>query len=472
MNNSGFMALLISVILAAGMGAKAEEAGSPVEQYKQERLGKPAYERFLYAQEILVQSQDAAVLHEAVQDVVRYAANRDEDEAALRAIEAAIPRLPPDGDAYREAVLARGKMLTRLGRREEAETLFQEAIQKQWKHALWRYSESLIENDAMAEACRLEWERIAGIETYRHYRGEEESLEIFLTLLRLMKHGKPDSLAAVEVSHKLENHTDRPEYVKIARALCMAEDGYIPEALALLNELDRELSETKTHREYKHIPLYQASILFKEGRDYPAAEAAFLEFIARNEGKDSKIIASALRLARDIEMILENRKKMDEFASFVIHSPWFQNEETQKKLTDNNKAEIYDMQQMGLAWSGDFDASVQVARMVAEKYPNTLAGQNCMMNHALYLGYHDGKSEESIRLLNEILRQADNEMLIAHIRVVLAETALKKKNYDEVLEHLQDALDQIPLREKGSHAGYRKEIEAKIDEVIRLKAGK
>ena len=362
------MALLMAVILVAGMGAKAEEAGSPVEQYKQERLGKPAYERFLYAQEILVQSQDAAVLHEAVQDVVRYAANRDEDEAALRAIEAAIPRLPPDGDAYREAVLARGKMLTRLGRREEAETLFQEAIQKQWKHALWRYSESLIENDAMAEACRLEWERIAGIETYRHYRGEEESLEIFLTLLRLMKHGKPDSLAAVEVSHKLENHTDRPEYVKIARALCMAEDGYIPEALALLNELDRELSETKTHREYKHIPLYQASILFKEGRDYPPAEAAFLEFIARNEGKDSKIIASALRLARDIEIQKKNYHKMDEFASFIISSDWFQKESVQSGFSADDIASIYDMLQIGLMNSGKENESLKICNYVKKTF--------------------------------------------------------------------------------------------------------
>ena len=455
MNNSRFMALLMAVILVAGMGAEAEEAASPVEQYKQERLGKPAYERFLYAQEILVQSQDAAVLHEAVQDVVRYAANRDEDEAALRAIEAAIPRLPPDGDAYREAVLARGKMLTRLGRREEAETLFQEAIQKQWKHALWRYSESLIENDAMAEACRLEWERIAGIETYRHYRGEEESLEIFLTLLRLMKHGKPDSLAAVEVSHKLENHTDRPEYVKIARALCMAEDGYIPEALALLNELDRELSETKTHREYKHIPLYQASILFKEGRDYPPAEAAFLEFIARNEGKDSKIIASALRLARDIEIQKKNYHKMDEFASFIISSDWFQKESVQSGFSADDIASIYDMLQIGLMNSGKENESLKICNYVKKTFPGTLAAANCTRTIIDTLPIKNNMLE-IINQYNQILNSTDDDTLTAIIHYKLARIARISRDYYKALQHIQESRRRISIRAKGVMSDIRK----------------
>ena len=104
MKKSGFIALLIP-ILTSWIFANAEEAPSPEEQYRQERLGKRAYERFLYAQEMLALDQDATVLDEAVQDVVRYAANRDEDDQALRAIEAAIPKLPPDGSLVKPYIV-------------------------------------------------------------------------------------------------------------------------------------------------------------------------------------------------------------------------------------------------------------------------------------------------------------------------------------------------------------------------------
>ncbi|MGC9329887.1 MAG: hypothetical protein ACP5I1_19790 [Candidatus Hinthialibacter sp.] len=360
-------------------------------------------------------------------------------------------------------------MLTRLGEQAEAEALFQNAIQNNWKHAMWRYSESLIENDDMAEACILECLRIAGLEKYAPYRGEEESLEIFLTLLRLTKDFDDSLSVTAEASQKLGAISDKPVFVQIARALCLSEDGRIPEALQILEKLNLQLAETKTHREYKHLPLYKASILFKEGRDYPAAEAAFTEYIRRNEGQNQKIIASALRLARDIEIRIEDRPKMDECLTFVIESDWFQRDDVQNSLTDDNKAEIYDMQGVGLAWSGDYVSASRIAKKVADEYPDTLAGINCLRNYALYPTSPLNEAER-IRIFNEVLSKTTFDETISSIRVVFSEKAMKNKDYDAALDHLQAAVDCISPREKGSKAAYRKEILGRIDRVIRLKA--
>ena len=206
-----------------------------------------------------------------------------------------------------------------------------------------------------------------------------------------------------DVARQLDDIADKPHFTRIAKALCFAVDGYPDEAVGLLEEIDALLSENKEHREYKHIPLYQASILFNLGVNYPAAEAAFTEFMKRNEGKHTKIITSALRLARDMEFIIEDRKKKDEFAGFVINTDWFQDETVQEELSDEDKAAIYDMKQCGLAWGGDYDAAARINKFVSETYPDTMAGINCLRNYALYVGYHDHNEAESLRLLNQVL---------------------------------------------------------------------
>jgi len=335
---------------------------------------------------------------------------------------------------------------------------------------MWRYSESLMESDQMAESCIMECNRIAGLEKYQHYLSEGESLEIFLTLLRLTKHHDPEISVVDDVSKQLNDITDKQHFSRIAKALCFAEDGYTDEAVALLDEIDAQLSEKKDHRDYKHLLLYKASILFKEGKNYPIAQAAFTEFMKRNEGRNKKIITSALRLARDIEIIKEDRCKMDEFAGFVINTEWFQSEAVQEELSDDDKAAIYDMKQNGLAWGGDFDGAAHINKYVSETYPETLAGINCLRNYALYLDYHDHNKDESLRLLNKVLTKTTFDETIASIQVVFSEYAIKNKDYDAALDHLQAALDCITPYEKGSLAAYRKEILDRIDKVIKRKA--
>jgi hypothetical protein len=69
-------AMLLLFVCASGVAFAADEM-SAVEQYKQERIAKRAYERLLYANEMLQETGDTDVINESVQDAVRYATNKD-----------------------------------------------------------------------------------------------------------------------------------------------------------------------------------------------------------------------------------------------------------------------------------------------------------------------------------------------------------------------------------------------------------
>jgi predicted negative regulator of RcsB-dependent stress response len=372
----------------------------------------------------------------------------------LAAIDAAMERLTVDGDAHREAMLARGKLLTRLDKRDEAESLFHNAISQKWNHAMWRYSESLMESDQMAESCIMECNRIAGLEKYKHYLSEGESLEIFLTLLRLTKHHDSEISVVDDVSRQLSDITDKQHFSRIAKALCFAEDGYTDEAVALLDEIDAQLSEKKDHRDYKHLPLYKASILFKEGKNYPVAQAAFTEFMKRNEGKNKKIITSALRLARDIEIQHKSCNKIDEFATFLIGSKWFKDDAVINNISINSVASLYDMQQIGLINSGERTQGLEICKFVMDNFKGTLAAANCAKT---YIHSLSAKMDESelVDYYRQILDQNEDDTLRAIIHFYLAKISRKNGDNDTALQHLDEALVSANPYDKGLKADFR-----------------
>ena len=144
-------ALALLIICASGVTFAADEM-SELDQYQQERVEKWPYERFVYALDTLQKTQDIKVVNISVQDVVRYSTINDEYQKALDAIDSLMERLALDDDAHLEASLARGKLLARLNQWDEAYRIFHNAISSNWKNALLRYSESLIESDRMVEA--------------------------------------------------------------------------------------------------------------------------------------------------------------------------------------------------------------------------------------------------------------------------------------------------------------------------------
>ncbi len=439
---------LVLLFICSSCIALADDDVIGIEQYQQHRLVKRSYERFLYANEMLLKAGDIEVIKEAVQDAIRYATNKDENQQTLNAIESAMKRLPVDGEAHREAMLAWGKMLTRLHRWDLAKPFFQDAISNNWHNAMLRYSESLIESGRMAESCILEFNRIAGLDKYKNYLGAEESLEIFLTLLRMAKNHDPSISVVDDVSQRLDDITDKPIFTRIAKALCMAEDGYPDEAVSILDEIDVLLSKKKEHREYKHIPLYKASILYKQGVNFPAAEAAFTKFMKRNEGKDEKIIASALRLARDLLIQRRKMENMDEFASFLIESDWFKDDSMKQDLPVESVASLYDMQQIGLVNSGKGKKGLEICRFVMDNFPGTLAAANCSQIY-----FHSISStmpqDKLVEFYQQILDQTDDDTLKAIVYYYLSKISRKNGDIDTALEHIEEALGYVNPYKKG-----------------------
>lgn len=449
----------------------AEEPSKSLSLYQQERDSKDANARLLFAREIVDKSSDAAVVHEAVLDLVKYSTDEKENRIALECIDAALRRVFSDNDAYREMTFAKGKLLARMGESEAADELFREAIQKHWKNASLRYGESLVENGFWEQACILEFERIAGLPDYQDDRGEDESLEFFLALLRKMKHAQPDQSAVTRIYEKIQRVRKEDPCCEIARALCLAEDKNVEESITVLQNIDAILAkyrfptvkilrpsiEYQSHREYRNIPLYIASILTKAG-DSRAANEAFSEYMERNAGKDEKIIKSAIRIVFDLDLEWQDRKNKVEFTSFLIESPWFKDASVQQRIGDNNLSIIYDHLQMGLASSERWEESAKVCQYVMEHYLHTMGGQNCLQCYAMYVGWRDNNEAESIRLLQKSLTIGKNDMVAVNVLVIFTERAMKKGNYEEALSHIQQALDYVSPYEKGWKADRRKQI--------------
>lgn len=350
----------VPAFLAVCAPVYAMNALGSLQTYQQERDEKNKNERLLFARITAARSKNPDVISEAVWDVVNYSTSRQENLFAIELVNSVLKRLSDESDAYRESVLAKGKLLARARQKDTVDALFQEVIRKRWKNAVLRYSESLIECGYLDEACMLEFERIAGLQPYRYYRGEDESLETFLSLLRRIKRDKPDCSLRSIVFENLPRAGENDPYTLIAKALCLSEDGHADEGIAILTGLDekffksnrhtpknlRDVNRYKNHREYKHIPLYMASVMYEQGKDFELAQESYTRYIERNKGKNKKILASTLRLARDLSLDGQGGENWNKFVEFIQKSIWFNDENVRKDFTPDEFSNLRDLQQI------------------------------------------------------------------------------------------------------------------------------
>ncbi len=480
--------LTISIVVGIGLlvaiSGYSVETPSSLSVYQRERDALNAQDAFSLARKTVEQSGEEEVIQEAVLDLVKYSADEENNRLSLEQIEGALDKLPSDCPAFRESTLAKGKLLARLGKRDDADILFQKAIKKHWKNAVWRYSESFIENGALDQACILEFLRISGLPPYVYYRGTEESLDIFLRLLLMFKIDQSYMSSMDQVYQPiLKEIREEDPYAEIAKALCQAIDGQSEKSIETLKSIDTRLELSRFripprhflrkvrwdhHREYFHIPVYLATLSLRNG-DYLEAMKAFDLFMERNQGKNKKIVDAAIRILWD--MIIEKglQRHKDEFASFLLDNAWFKDRKVKEEIGIENIAILYDQQQSGLAWSEKWDESVAICKFVMENYPDTLGGQNCFHCYALYIGWHNQNEAESIRFFQRILENPKSDTLAANARVILAEIAMKKGNWQEALAHIQDALNRTSPYEKGWKTERRKhmvDLKEKIDRQI------
>lgn len=350
-----FFVCILTIELFASLLCPAMESGSPLQAYQKEREVKNAQDRLLFARLTTARSKNSDVLCEAILDLLKYSTNDKDNRHAMELINTLLRRTPEDSEAYRESVFAKGQLLARAGQKDTAKALFLEAIRNEWKNAMDRFRETLIDCGYLDEACILEFERVAGEPPYRAYRREDDSLGIFLSLMRRMKRVKPESLAMVSVYDSIHTVREGEPYKRLAKALCLSEDGKSEEAVEILTDLDEtvakynrhtsknlsEIQRFKNHREFRNIPLYAASILYKQGADLQKAQDFFSLFMERNRGKNKKIMASSLQLAGDLNAAPQNRSALRTFVEFILKSSWFNDAGVRKDFTPDEVSHLY-----------------------------------------------------------------------------------------------------------------------------------
>lgn len=157
-----FMSAIALLMVFAGTFVAAQEELTQLEQYQKAQQHLLAVDKLIIARQSVLSSIDEATLLQAYEDLLRFSASDEQKADALEALDTAIGRANPESNAYRQGMLTKGKLLKRLGRGDESLALFQDAIHNQWLHAMWRYSESLIDAGELDKACLLEYERVIG----------------------------------------------------------------------------------------------------------------------------------------------------------------------------------------------------------------------------------------------------------------------------------------------------------------------
>lgn len=449
--------VLVLLLLNSGVSF-SQETLTPLEQYQRSQEHALAIDKRFNARQTVLLSNNEETLVHAYEDLLQFSQSGEQKSDALSALETAIGRANLDSDAYKQGILTKGKLLKRLGRDDESQALFDDAIQNKWQHAMWRYSESLIDAGELDKACQLEYERVIGKGDYAHFRADKEDFFIFITLLRLMKSDKPEAKAMEMVFLKLEDSPLNPQAKKIAEALCLVQDEQYDEAVSILKQVDYELAKYKEENrnnvvdEYRNTPLYLTSALLFQGESLDVAHESYNEFLKRNDGYWKHIYDRSMRVVRDLEInIKQDLPKAKIITKTLLQSDIINNEEVKNHFTIDEIASLYDMHMQSIAWEGKFVEAAQLCKFVMDNYyPHTLAGANCAMNYARYVKSLDGNIDEAEGILLGILRDVSYKEIIPWVKLNLATIKFEQGKNKRSLEYLYDLLNTISENEKGS----------------------
>jgi len=437
-----------------------------VEDYKSQRKAMGAEERFTFAEQQVQQSTKPEVINEAIQDLLKHSDTPNGYESALSTIRDNIHKLDSQNLPFIEARLAEAKFLARLGQRQEAETIFQNAIENEWKHALWRYSEHFIDLGELDQASILEYDRVVAKEKYEHYRDSQEDFFIFLTLLQMLKKASPEQNAVDAVSNQLDESTKFPFAKSIAHGLCLAVDERYHEAINVLKEVDTYLTDNRENKqflssfnEHQNIPLYLTWVILKERKQMEEADIWFNKFIERNDEDLHHVYKRSMRIVRDLS-VRANRDlhKAKIITSQLLESPIIQDTSIKASFSSDEIAGIYDLHQQSLAWSGEYAESMVVAQDVVDKYyPDTLAGVNCAMNLAYYQACFEKQYNQGKNMITQIINESKFDEVKPWANLAMAKLLFQQQQNAQALPYVEQVLKLVTPNDQGSITRARKE---------------
>ena len=451
----GFIFLVIIVLFPFNVPAADSDSG---EAFLEASKRLPVAERIERAREAIRNSDDNAVVAEAVRDLAKFAVTPERAQNALVDIDALIAKSEGNPEVSHRANLARARLLARLGRIEESHSIFNRAVEERWSRDVFkRFYETLWETGQYALLAGSEYERHTTDEfsddDREFYECERDFMEMF-GRMRAMRVVFPESSAMEDVFPRLEESKRRPLAIRIARALCLAADERYVESIQLLEEIEQALeSGTAPDSEYdesKDLPLYLATVLFFEGRDFDAARAAFREYMDRNEDTRTRVLERALKMTYAMEHASQDKRRIIELTGLLVESEFMTDKQIREEFPDSNIASLLTMHQLGLACRGEWHESRELCFELMDKYyPQTLAGANAAMSLAVNLWWHYGHTEAAERLLRDILLNAPYDGLVPHAERLLGELVLERGDDENALFFIDDAINRIGFFGKG-----------------------
>jgi tetratricopeptide (TPR) repeat protein len=370
-------------------------------------------------------------------------------------VDCALARIPHEGLSWQKVMLFKGKVLRRLGRKEEGDAIFADAYKDKWPQYQYENERSLLELRDFSAVARQEFERVSGrmngsLYQVPFYTAGIEDLGLFKIYLNRLKVNQPETSAIESVYAPLAKDQDVPFMLGMAKALCLSADGLIAEAKKSLEEAETQFASEKDDPAVKDIPLYKAMILIDEGNDIAGAQAEFRRFM-ENHGSDWHIIYSGgVRFTRSMEEISGQRQFMDEITTLLINSPILQDESVKTTFSDYDLAHLFDLYQSGLTWSGRNGDAVKICQYVIATFTlNNLPAANCAATLAGHLYSQQNDPDAALALLENISVNAPFDAIMPWVRLTQAEITMKKGMRFQAFNFVQDAISRTIINDGG-----------------------
>lgn len=175
--------------------------------------------------EILRDSADSDAVSTALNDVVNLAHLKENVSELLSAVEACLARNTDNTTLQQKLILGKAQLLAKSGRWDEAKSLFDTAIREEYDKAASTYLECLTSIGKNKERAVEEYNLCVGKPTYLDYRGRQEDLSVFTTVLLLARGDDPEFSSMRDVFPYLVIDPKDETRLEITRALCLAADS-------------------------------------------------------------------------------------------------------------------------------------------------------------------------------------------------------------------------------------------------------
>lgn len=454
---------IIPLVFSPAFGAKPDEERGKSFIHRNKQLS--ISERRARSKTTIETSSDDLIVAEAARDLAFVSVAPEEAEKALSVLETLSASSEKESLAHVKANLGIARVLTRLGRADEAKEIYERALAERWHKDTYKSLNEAFTDIGDHEFLAVKaYELRTGIgcsfESREFHEIPNDFLDMFFHL-RALAVSATDYSCVQQVLPKLKSTAGVSEIRCIAEAMCLAADDRYEEASALLQAVDAQLQSTAlagiASEESKNIPLYISALLFFEGADFDAARQAFRDYMDRNVDDRTNVLARGLKITYTMELSQSDLRKIPELTGFLLQSEYCTDEVIRRELTERRMASLSIMHQVGLAWQGDWDGAGRICEeIMADYYPETLTGAGAAMNWGLYLWQRHKDYDAAEAMFRDILERAPFDGIVPHVKRMLAKLLARRGEHESALVLLDDTIQRLDPAAVGSKERSRR----------------